>query len=110
MLVFMFVIVRVVLSPSLALLFIATTHSSFWLAQIFRSVRRGRTGGLTVEYLVVTTLGRSWFALCESRSLPRHYIWFLSLTNRIDFIGCPKNVLDVEPRCMLVGPSGLFDR
>lgn len=66
MLLFMFVIVRVVLSPSLALLFLACTHSAFWTVQILRSVRRGRTGGLSLEYLVVTLASRSCFILCKS--------------------------------------------
>ncbi|KAH7913824.1 hypothetical protein BJ138DRAFT_1145081 [Hygrophoropsis aurantiaca] len=75
---FLTFIVRVIVSPSLALLFVATMYSFFWLPQIVRSARRGRTTVLSLEYLVGTSICRLFFALY--------------------FLGCPKNVLDVEPR------------
>ncbi|KAI0666870.1 hypothetical protein C8Q78DRAFT_1057520 [Trametes maxima] len=72
------VVFRVVIALSLPLFFIGSLYSCMWLMQIYRSVRRSRSSGLSVEYLVGTTLGRLFFA-CY-------------------FLACPKNILDVEPR------------
>ncbi|KAI0644285.1 hypothetical protein C8Q79DRAFT_913528 [Trametes meyenii] len=72
------VVFRVVIALSLPLFFIGSLYSGMWLMQIYRSVRRSRSSGLSVEYLVGTTLGRLFFA-CY-------------------FLACPKNILDVEPR------------
>ncbi|KAH9855277.1 hypothetical protein C2E23DRAFT_815072 [Lenzites betulinus] len=72
------VVFRIVIALSLPLLFIASLYSCMWTTQIYRSARRTRGSGLTTEYLVGTTLGRLFFA-CY-------------------FLGCPKNILDVEPR------------
>jgi hypothetical protein len=62
----------------LSLFFVAITYSSIWLPQIVRSARRGRTSGLTKEYILGTTICRLFGALY--------------------FLACPKNVLEVEPR------------
>ncbi|TDL23846.1 hypothetical protein BD410DRAFT_768564 [Rickenella mellea] len=70
------VIVRIILSPSLALWVMGIIYSMFWTPQIIRSARRGTTGGLKKEYLIGTTVCRGFFAL---------YIF-----------GCPKNVLNLE--------------
>ncbi|KIM83157.1 hypothetical protein PILCRDRAFT_819938 [Piloderma croceum F 1598] len=78
MFIFLSFIVRVIVSPSMTLLFVGSMYSFFWMPQIIRSARRGRSSGLTVEYLVGTTVCRLYFALY--------------------FLACPKNVLDVEPR------------
>jgi hypothetical protein len=88
-------IVRIVLSPSLALAFLAIMYSSFWLTQIVRSVRRGRSSGLSKEYLLGTTVCRLFFALCEWHGVECSV---KSLTMVSDFLACPKNVLDIEPR------------
>nr|QIE48439.1 hypothetical protein [Trametes gibbosa] len=72
------VVFRIVIALSLPLLFIGSLYSSMWIMQIYRSARRTRSSGLSMEYLVGTTLGRLFFA-CY-------------------FLGCPKNILDVEPR------------
>ncbi|KAI0628206.1 hypothetical protein C8Q77DRAFT_1150309 [Trametes polyzona] len=72
------VVFRIVIALSLPLFFIGSLYSCMWLMQIYRSARRTRTSGLSMEYLVGTTLGRLFFA-CY-------------------FLGCPKNILDVEPR------------
>lgn len=78
MFIFLSFIVRVIVSPSMTLLFVGSMYSFFWMPQIVRSARRGRSSGLTKEYLVGTTICRLYFALY--------------------FLACPKNVLDVEPR------------
>ncbi|KAF8074721.1 hypothetical protein FPV67DRAFT_1665468 [Lyophyllum atratum] len=76
--IFLTFIVRVILSPTLSMVFVSVTYSLIWLPQIIRSARRGRSSGLTKEYIVGTTLCRLYLALY--------------------FLACPKNVLDVEPR------------
>ncbi|KJA28091.1 hypothetical protein HYPSUDRAFT_34432 [Hypholoma sublateritium FD-334 SS-4] len=76
--IFLTLIVRVILSPLLSVLFVAFTYSSIWLPQIVRSVRRGRSSGLSKEYVLGTTICR--------------------LFNALYFLACPKNVLEVEPR------------
>ncbi|KAH8111085.1 hypothetical protein DFH11DRAFT_1799176 [Phellopilus nigrolimitatus] len=68
--------VRVLVSPSLALLTIAGVYSNFWIPQIVRSARRGTTSGLRVEYLIGTSACRSFFAL---------YLF-----------ACPNNVLGID--------------
>lgn len=75
---FLTFIVRVIVTPSLALIFVATMYSLFWLPQIVRSVKKGRSSALTAEYLIGTSLCRLFHALY--------------------FLTCPKNVLDIEPR------------
>ncbi|KAF7309806.1 RING-type domain-containing protein [Mycena indigotica] len=76
--VFLSLIVHTILSATLSIMFVAGSYSMFWLPQIVRSVRRGRSSGLSTEYLVGTTLCRLSIALY--------------------FLLCPKNVLDIEPR------------
>ncbi|TEB33129.1 hypothetical protein FA13DRAFT_1627277 [Coprinellus micaceus] len=76
--IFLTLIVRVILSPVLSLIFVAATYSMIWLPQIVRSARRGRSSGLTIEYIVGVTVCRLYGALY--------------------FLMCPRNVLDVEPR------------
>ncbi|KAF8159628.1 hypothetical protein B0H34DRAFT_704239 [Crassisporium funariophilum] len=76
--IFLTFIVRVILSPTLSMLFVVVTYSSIWLPQIVRSVRRGRTSGLSKEYIIGTTACRLFSAFY--------------------FLACPKNVLEVEPR------------
>ncbi|KAF8840833.1 hypothetical protein BDN67DRAFT_950901 [Paxillus ammoniavirescens] len=78
MFIFFTFIIRVIVSPSLTLFFVASMYSMFWLPQIIRSVKRGRSSSLSAEYLVGTSICRLYFALY--------------------FLRCPKNVLDVEPR------------
>ncbi|KAG6852138.1 hypothetical protein C0991_002659 [Blastosporella zonata] len=76
--VFLTFIVRVILSPTLSMVFVGVTYSFIWLPQIIRSARRGRTSGLTKEYIIGTTFCRLYLALY--------------------FLACPKNVLEIEPR------------
>ncbi|KAL4066048.1 hypothetical protein V8B97DRAFT_1864919 [Scleroderma yunnanense] len=71
-------IVRVIVSPSLALFFVGTMYSLFWLPQIIRSIRCGRSSALTAEYMIGTSICRLWFPLY--------------------FLANSTNVLDVEPR------------
>ncbi|KAG7444427.1 uncharacterized protein BT62DRAFT_987876 [Guyanagaster necrorhizus] len=75
---FLTFIVRVILSPTLSLMFVALTYSFIWLPQIIRSVRRGRSSGFSKEYVIATTGCR--------------------LSLGMYFLACPKNVLDVDPR------------
>lgn len=63
--VFLTFVVRVILSPMLSMVFVAITYSFIWLPQIIRSVRRGRTSGLSKEYIIGTTICRLYLALCE---------------------------------------------
>ena len=65
MFIFLSFIVRIIVSPSMTLLFVGSMYSFFWLPQIVRSARRSRSSGLTKEYLVGTTICRLFFALCE---------------------------------------------
>ena len=60
------VVFRIVIMLSLPLFFIGSLYSSMWLMQIYRSARRARTSGLSVEYLIGTTLGRLFFICCTS--------------------------------------------
>ena len=62
---FLAVVVRIIVSPSLVLLFVSTMYSMFWLPQIIRSARRGRSSAFSFEYLFGTTLCRLYFAFCE---------------------------------------------
>ncbi|KAH9889041.1 hypothetical protein C8Q73DRAFT_737866 [Cubamyces lactineus] len=81
------VVFRIVIALSLPLFFIGSLYSSMWLMQIYRSARRTRSSGLSTEYMVGTTLGRLYFVFY--------------------FLGCPKNILDVEPRQWIYA-VGLF--
>ena len=95
--IFLSFIVRVVLSPPLALSFVAVMYSCFWLPQILRSARRGRSTSLSKEYLFGSTTFRMFFVTCSLSAciFPCGY----ALTTCADFLACPRNVLDVEPRC-----------
>ncbi len=59
------VVFRVVIMLSIPLFFIGSLYSWMWMLQIYRSARRARSSGLSTEYLVGTTVGRLFFALCE---------------------------------------------
>ncbi|THV01301.1 hypothetical protein K435DRAFT_963633 [Dendrothele bispora CBS 962.96] len=76
--VFLTCIVRIILSPTLSLLFVASTYSLIWLPQIWRSVKRGRSSGLKAEYVLGTTACRLYSVLY--------------------FLTCPRNVFEIEPR------------
>lgn len=60
------VLVPIVFAPSLNFLFVAALYSSFWMPQIVRSARRGRPSGLSMEYVIGTTVCRLILALCKS--------------------------------------------
>lgn len=66
MFVFLSLVVRVILSPSMTVFFVGTVYSFFWMPQIVRSARRGRSSGLTAEYLIGTTICRLYFVLCKN--------------------------------------------
>ncbi|CAL1715555.1 unnamed protein product [Somion occarium] len=94
---FLIVVFRVVVILSLPLLFVGCLYAFMWFPQIHRAVRRGRTSGMSAEYLIGATLCRLYFLLCEcyccsAVSLSAYIIF------SIDFMACPKNILDVEPR------------
>ncbi|KAH0836346.1 hypothetical protein J3R83DRAFT_7899 [Lanmaoa asiatica] len=78
MFLFLTFIIRVIVTPSLALFFVGSMYSMFWFPQITRSAKRGRPSALSAEYLIGTSICRLYFALY--------------------FLTCPKNVLDVGPR------------
>lgn len=63
--IFLTLVVRVILSPTLSMVFVGITYSFIWLPQIIRSVRRGRSSGLSKEYVVGTTVCRLSLALCK---------------------------------------------
>lgn len=90
------VVFRVVVMLSLPLLFIGSLYGFMWLPQLYRSAKRGRSSGLHAEYTIGVTLCRLFFILCQSnrslQSLGHIYKLFA------DFLVCPKNILDVEPR------------
>ncbi|KIN97366.1 hypothetical protein M404DRAFT_1006153 [Pisolithus tinctorius Marx 270] len=71
-------VVRAIVSPSLALFFVGSMYSLFWLPQIVRSVRCGRSSSLSAEYLIGMSICRLWFPFY--------------------FLANSTNVLDVEPR------------
>ncbi|KAI0726059.1 hypothetical protein C8Q72DRAFT_998682 [Fomitopsis betulina] len=75
---FLIVVFRIVILLSLPIFFVACMYSFVWAVQIYRAVRRSRGSGLSVEYIIGTTVCRLFFLLY--------------------FMGCPKNILDVEPR------------
>ena len=62
---FLVVVFRLVIALSIPIVFLAALHCSIWSTQIYRAARRGRTSGLTAEYLIGTTFGRLYFLLCE---------------------------------------------
>ena len=66
--IFLTLVVRVILSPTLSMVFVGITYSFIWLPQIIRSVRRGRSSGLSKEYVVGTTVCRLFLALCKCPS------------------------------------------
>ncbi|KAG7093495.1 hypothetical protein E1B28_007171 [Marasmius oreades] len=76
--VFLTTFVRIFLSPTLTLLFVAITYSMIWVPQIIRSVRRGRNSGLSKEYIIGTSVARLFLLLY--------------------FLTCPKNVLEIKRR------------
>ncbi|KAH9986100.1 hypothetical protein BJV74DRAFT_545675 [Russula compacta] len=71
-------VVRVMVAPGLAVVLLAILYSSIWAPQIIRAARRGRPCALGRKYIIGTTVGRMLLAM---------YL-----------LGCPKNVMDVEPR------------
>ena len=94
-------VVRVVVAPGLAAILLAVLYSSIWAPQIVRAARRGRPCALGMKYIVGTTVGRMLLALCTAFL----FNWTKSETDPsaphlIDVLGCPKNVMDVEPRRM----------
>jgi len=70
-------VVRVMVAPGIAVILLAILYSSIWAPQIVRAARRGRPCALGRKYVIGTTVGRMLLAL---------YL-----------LGCPKNVMDVEP-------------
>ncbi|KAI6149334.1 hypothetical protein BKA82DRAFT_995402 [Pisolithus tinctorius] len=71
-------VVRAIVSPSLALFFVGSMYSLFWLPQIIHSIRCGRSSSLSAEYLIGMSICRLWFPFY--------------------FLANSTNVLDVEPR------------
>jgi hypothetical protein len=59
-------VVRVVVAPGLAAIFLAVLYSSIWAPQIVRAARRGRPCALGMKYIVGTTIGRMLLALCTA--------------------------------------------
>ncbi|KZT21185.1 hypothetical protein NEOLEDRAFT_1074064 [Neolentinus lepideus HHB14362 ss-1] len=51
-------VIRISLYPPLALFVLGGMYGGLWVPQIYRSARRGRTSGLTAEYLLGTTAFR----------------------------------------------------
>ncbi|KZV65116.1 hypothetical protein PENSPDRAFT_656060 [Peniophora sp. CONT] len=82
----LFGIMRIILSPSLAMMVFALLYASIWTPQIYRAARRARPCALSLEYMLGTTIGRLMLGLY--------------------FLGCPKNVLDIVPRWWMV-PLGI---
>ncbi|OCH91365.1 hypothetical protein OBBRIDRAFT_792297 [Obba rivulosa] len=75
---FLIFVFRIVLLLSMPLFFVGSLYSLLWLPQIWRAARRIRTSGLSAEYVFGVTACRLFFVLY--------------------FLGCPVNILDVEPR------------
>lgn len=75
--------IRVLVSPSLALLTIAGIYGNFWVPQIIRSARRGTASGLRLEYLLGTTACRAFFALCELELNLEWYKWYSFVRERL---------------------------
>lgn len=65
---FLLIVFRLVIALSIPLVFVGSLYTSMWTAQIYRAVRRGRTSGLTAEYVVGTTLCRLYYILCEFKT------------------------------------------
>lgn len=62
---FLIVVFRLVIVLSIPLVFVGSLYTLMWVSQIYRAVRRGRTSGLTAEYVVGTTLCRLYYILCK---------------------------------------------
>lgn len=62
---FLIVVFRIVILLSLPIFFVACMYSFVWAVQIYRAVRRSRGSGLSVEYIIGTTVCRLFFLLCE---------------------------------------------
>lgn len=94
-------VVRVVVAPGLAAILLAVLYSSIWAPQIVRAARRGRPCALGMKYIVGTTAGRMLLALCAASlfNLTKSET-DASAPRLVDVLGCPKNVMDVEPRRM----------
>jgi len=71
-------VIRVAVAPGVTVIILAVLYSSIWVPQIVRAARRGRPCALGSKYIIGTTIGRMLLAM---------YL-----------LGCPKNVMDVEPR------------
>ena len=94
-------VVRVVVAPGLAAILLAVLYSSIWAPQIVRAARRGRPCALGMKYIFGTTVGRMLLALCTASSFNRMKSETdASAPHLVDVLGCPKNVMDVEPRRM----------
>jgi hypothetical protein len=101
-------VVRVIVAPGLAAVLLAVLYSSIWAPQIVRAARRGRPCSLGRNYIVGTTVGRMLLALCTFRSTKRYLKLTRSTFHLADVLGCPKNVMDVEPRRMSRADSHLM--
>lgn len=55
---------NLIFSPVLAVYAIGAIYSLLWIPQIVRSARRNSRPGLSKEYLIGSTVGRLFFALC----------------------------------------------
>lgn len=58
-------VVRLLLAPSIGLMFFALLYGTFWVPQIARAVRKGRSCALEMRYMIGTTLGRGAIAGCK---------------------------------------------
>jgi hypothetical protein len=102
MFIFLSFIDRVIVSPFMTLLFVGSMYSFFWMLQIIRSARRGRSSGWRlsmllglwfVDFILHFVSFNFFFSFLVAVSVLAHFMVWL------DFLACPKNVLDVEPRC-----------
>lgn len=59
------VVFRLVIVLSLPLLFVGSLYAFMWFPQIHRAIKRGRTSGLSAEYLIGASACRLYFLLCE---------------------------------------------
>jgi hypothetical protein len=76
---FMIVIsMQLALAPEVGFIVAGSLYACIWIPPIIRAMRRGRSCGLSAEYLIGTTIGRVMFITCERENTLSHEQSFLT--------------------------------
>jgi hypothetical protein len=95
----MIIMLQLLFLPAASVLFVCALHATILGAPIVRAVRRGRTAGLAAEYIIGTAVARFLLVGCK-RGRERALSGISLIGSGADLLGCPENVLDVEPKRM----------